>query len=1199
MDAAVQEIPENLKVYLDEIATRLWDRRAAVMVGAGFSRNADEAFPTWNQLGDVLMEKLHGQGIDSNKKAYQNVLQLGEEYEASVGRPALDALLKANCNHPSARPSDLHMRLLRMPWVDVFTTNYDTLLEDTARGLSNVKYTPVYTSTDLAYAKKPRIVKLHGSFPSQRPFVFTQEDYREYPVVRAPFVNTVQQSLLENTFCLIGFSGDDPNFLQWIGWVRDNLGKDNAQKIYMIGAFGFSAAKLKMLERRGIVVVDMSLCGAISQSDHEKALAVAFSYIEQKNGDKATAKWPRAWESFETPKTVEEVEKLLHAVREDRLSYPGWFVLPAGKRRDLQLKTMLLRESGIQKIEGMPIDTVARFCVEMSWLYKRMLLPVDDMLANHIDLVVQKWGAVRDAEVKKNKGVFFLDVLSYCRINGVYEDWDRWHAALLDDGMALGQVDDDALKHEEILMAIFRLDTLDADKRLMDWRPDLVRPLWMLRRAGLLMEFGRREDAIANAMQSLESIRRGRCGGNELFSAGCESAAMLVVHRFKDESSPEEDVAYFERQGEFRKRNCDVGTELAELASEMKRNPAYMYAGKHEEYDFDVNRVNVSYSWSNSRGDCYRAFENLLLHELIGLPFRKHVLNTPEESLSGTLDRIALTTQNWATITATRYNAEKWLHQKYSRSMFSNVKASRCEELLELYLKVVSIWTCGAEKRQNDGFGALGHALRKASIEVLSRLMCKVSYAAKIKVLDFLQRAYSNSKVFSQCNIKNLLVRLVESLTVEEQSRCFQKFLLLPCPSNYIGEPGREFLHPFDVLPFVANGKGRRTKGFEYVVSNEDWRGLVDRFNGNSKSEREFAQKSIRGLLRVGLVSRERFRQVSQVVNYMDPYEKLLLPWAADEIAESVRQWGRTLKLKTFANNGTIISPIDVGAVQKVFVDLYNVACVRRDFWAKDIEYLVALVEGWWKESEAYFKNAATAVTEDIFPAFKTDGLLRNLVALIGWAFVPCVKDNAELLEKVEKLLQDIQDAKTPSMSARGVLAAMKGVVDDRLMSDIKEGIRSHNNRYRQDTVVALFKMASCFKSLDRTFRSVVAETLLGYLAWSDILDSVTVASCLAELLRTRLPVELSGLIDVLDDQLVRIKKIKEEAVDVGTPLPFERKLSLYIGAIQIASLLFAYGGKRAFPESEGVKYWRAVSQDQDEFVELRNAWRPGDLYEK
>jgi hypothetical protein len=39
----------------------------------------------------------------------------------------------------------------------------------------------------------------------------------------APFVNTVQQTLLEKSLCLIGFSGDDPNFLQWIGWIRDNF----------------------------------------------------------------------------------------------------------------------------------------------------------------------------------------------------------------------------------------------------------------------------------------------------------------------------------------------------------------------------------------------------------------------------------------------------------------------------------------------------------------------------------------------------------------------------------------------------------------------------------------------------------------------------------------------------------------------------------------------------------------------------------------------------------------------------------------------------------------------------------------------------------------------------------------------------------------------------------------------------------------
>ena len=50
----------------------------------------------------------------------------------------------------------------------------------------------------------------------------------------APFVNTVQQAMMENLVLLIGFSGDDPNFLHWSGWVRDNLGA-SAPKIYLAG----------------------------------------------------------------------------------------------------------------------------------------------------------------------------------------------------------------------------------------------------------------------------------------------------------------------------------------------------------------------------------------------------------------------------------------------------------------------------------------------------------------------------------------------------------------------------------------------------------------------------------------------------------------------------------------------------------------------------------------------------------------------------------------------------------------------------------------------------------------------------------------------------------------------------------------------------------------------------------------------------
>ena len=63
--------------------------------------------------------------------------------------------------------------------------------------------------------KALRIVELHGRVPSQRK-VATEQDQGRYSVDHATFVNTVRESLLEKTLCLVGFSGDDPDFPQRI-----------------------------------------------------------------------------------------------------------------------------------------------------------------------------------------------------------------------------------------------------------------------------------------------------------------------------------------------------------------------------------------------------------------------------------------------------------------------------------------------------------------------------------------------------------------------------------------------------------------------------------------------------------------------------------------------------------------------------------------------------------------------------------------------------------------------------------------------------------------------------------------------------------------------------------------------------------------------------------------------------------------------
>ena len=139
----------------------------------------------------------------------------------------------------------------------MFTTNWDTLLERASSHIVERPYRVVQSTKQIPMVSQPRIIKLHGSFPSQFPLIVTEEDYRTYPATFAPFVNTVQQAMMETVFCLIGFSGDDPNFLNWSGWVRDNL-REAAPKIYLAGYLDLSPHRRRMLEDRGVIPIDLA-----------------------------------------------------------------------------------------------------------------------------------------------------------------------------------------------------------------------------------------------------------------------------------------------------------------------------------------------------------------------------------------------------------------------------------------------------------------------------------------------------------------------------------------------------------------------------------------------------------------------------------------------------------------------------------------------------------------------------------------------------------------------------------------------------------------------------------------------------------------------------------------------------------------------------------------------------------------------------
>ena len=257
-------IPDQ--IHINQVRDALWQRfgsGASVMVGSGFSRNAlkirsdAEDLPMWGGVIEAMSHKLYPQE-SGRKLAAKNPLRIAEEYETAFGPSDLRRFIQQIVRDEDFKPGDAHKRLLRLPWRDVFTTNWDTLLEEARKYVSEHSYSVVRTMKVIPLASRPRIVKLHGSLPDLFPLIFTEEDYRTYPTKFAPFVNTVQQAMMETVFCVIGFSGDDPNFLQWSGWVRDNLG-DAAPPIYLAGWLDLSSPERILLEKRNIFPIDLAL----------------------------------------------------------------------------------------------------------------------------------------------------------------------------------------------------------------------------------------------------------------------------------------------------------------------------------------------------------------------------------------------------------------------------------------------------------------------------------------------------------------------------------------------------------------------------------------------------------------------------------------------------------------------------------------------------------------------------------------------------------------------------------------------------------------------------------------------------------------------------------------------------------------------------------------------------------------------------
>ncbi len=202
---------------------------AAVFVGAGMSRPA--GFVDWKGLLRECAKELN---LDIDRE--HDLVAVAQYYLNHRGRDrsSLNQILRNEFDKPVTSTKN-HEIIANLPITTIWTTNFDTLIEDALR--KNRKSVDVKSrDKDIATHKKGRdtvLYKMHGDIARPDETVICKDDYEQYARNHPIFQNTLEADLLSKTFLFLGFSFSDPNLEYMLGHLRSLL-EDSKREHYAV-----------------------------------------------------------------------------------------------------------------------------------------------------------------------------------------------------------------------------------------------------------------------------------------------------------------------------------------------------------------------------------------------------------------------------------------------------------------------------------------------------------------------------------------------------------------------------------------------------------------------------------------------------------------------------------------------------------------------------------------------------------------------------------------------------------------------------------------------------------------------------------------------------------------------------------------------------------------------------------------------------
>jgi len=201
-----KKFPADIEIFIKRYVKDLNEGVAAVFAGAGLSRGA--GFVNWSELMREVAEEV-GLSVDKER----DLVTLAQFHvNARNGSGGLARRIIEEFSE-QAEPTPSHDILARLPIRTYWTTNYDSLLEDSLK--KNQRLPDIKHQVDDLLTTRPKrdavVYKMHGDALSPSKAILYKSQYEQYYKTHEAFVTALSGDLISKTFLFIGFSFTDPN----------------------------------------------------------------------------------------------------------------------------------------------------------------------------------------------------------------------------------------------------------------------------------------------------------------------------------------------------------------------------------------------------------------------------------------------------------------------------------------------------------------------------------------------------------------------------------------------------------------------------------------------------------------------------------------------------------------------------------------------------------------------------------------------------------------------------------------------------------------------------------------------------------------------------------------------------------------------------------------------------------------------------